>query len=434
MNESSQQKEQLGLGICGLGTVGSGAFNLLANNEAEISRKTNRHVKVVQVGCRRDHTDCDLTDVDVTRDIFDVVKNPAVDIVLELIGGTDIAMELVIAAIENKKHVVTANKALIALHGEKLFQMAADAGVCLKYEAAIAGGIPIVKAIREGLAGNDIEFVAGIINGTTNFILTEMESAGNRDFADVLAEAQALGYAEADPTFDIEGIDAGHKLTILSSIAFGVPLQFDAMYTEGISKITVEDIRYASELGFKIKHLGITTKTEKGIGLRVHPTLIQKDKMLAQVNGVMNAVLVGSDAAGETMYYGAGAGAGPTASSVIADVIDVVRAGNAIPDMGFLQDELLNSPVLAIEDVESAYYLRLSALDKPGVMAQISSILGRHNISIESLIQKDLHEGQVPVVIVTDSVIEKSMNAAIVELESLDQVEDSVTRIRVESF
>lgn len=434
MNESSQQKEQLGLGICGLGTVGSGAFNLLANNEAEISRKTNRHVKVVQVGCRRDHTDCDLTDVDVTRDIFDVVKNPAVDIVLELIGGTDIAMELVIAAIENKKHVVTANKALVALHGEKLFQMAADAGVCLKYEAAIAGGIPIVKAIREGLAGNDIEFVAGIINGTTNFILTEMESAGNRDFADVLAEAQALGYAEADPTFDIEGIDAGHKLTILSSIAFGVPLQFDAMYTEGISKITVEDIRYASELGFKIKHLGITTKTEKGIGLRVHPTLIQKDKMLAQVNGVMNAVLVGSDAAGETMYYGAGAGAGPTASSVIADVIDVVRAGNAIPDMGFLQDELLNSPVLAIEDVESAYYLRLSALDKPGVMAQISSILGRHNISIESLIQKDLHEGQVPVVIVTDSVIEKSMNAAIVELESLDQVEDSVTRIRVESF
>lgn len=434
MNGSSQQKAQLGVGICGLGTVGSGAFNLLANNEAEISRKTNRHVKVVQVGCRRDHTDCDLSDVDVTRDIFDVVKNPAVDIVLELIGGTDIAMELVIAAIENKKHVVTANKALIALHGEKLFQMAADAGVCLKYEAAIAGGIPIVKAIREGLAGNDIEFVAGIINGTTNFILTEMESAGNRDFADVLAEAQALGYAEADPTFDIEGIDAGHKLTILSSIAFGVPLQFDAMYTEGISKITVEDIRYASELGFKIKHLGITTKTEKGIGLRVHPTLIQKDKMLAQVNGVMNAVLVGSDAAGETMYYGAGAGAGPTASSVIADVIDVVRAGNAIPDMGFLQDELLNTPVLAIEDVESAYYLRLSALDKPGVMAQISSILGRHNISIESLIQKDLHEGQVPVVIVTDSVIEKSMNAAIVELESLDQVEDSVTRIRVESF
>ena len=434
MNGSSQQKAQLGVGICGLGTVGSGAFNLLANNEAEISRKTNRHVKVVQVGCRRDHTDCDLSDVDVTRDIFDVVKNPAVDIVLELIGGTDIAMELVIAAIENKKHVVTANKALIALHGEKLFQMAADAGVCLKYEAAIAGGIPIVKAIREGLAGNDIEFVAGIINGTTNFILTEMESAGNRDFADVLAEAQALGYAEADPTFDIEGIDAAHKLTILSSIAFGVPLQFDAMYTEGISKITVEDIRYASELGFKIKHLGITTKTDKGIGLRVHPTLIQKDKMLAQVNGVMNAVLVGSDAAGETMYYGAGAGAGPTASSVIADVIDVVRAGNAIPDVGFLQDELLNTPVLAIEDVESAYYLRLSALDKPGVMAQISSILGRHNISIESLIQKDLHDGQVPVVIVTDSVIEKSMNAAIVELESLDQVEDSVTRIRVESF
>jgi homoserine dehydrogenase len=434
LSVSSQQKEQLGVGICGLGTVGSGAFNLLVNNEAEISRKTNRRINVVQVGCRRDHPNCDLTGVDVTRDIFDVVKNPAVDIVLELIGGTDVAMQLVVAAIENKKHVVTANKALIALHGEKLFKMAADAGVCLKYEAAIAGGIPIVKAIREGLAGNDIEFVAGIINGTTNFILTEMESAGNRDFADVLAEAQALGYAEADPTFDIEGIDAAHKLTILSSIAFGVPLQFEAMYTEGISEITVEDIRYASELGFKIKHLGITTKTDRGIGLRVHPTLIQKDKMLAQVNGVMNAVLVGSDAAGETMYYGAGAGAGPTASSVIADVIDVVRAGNSIPDMGFVQAELLGSAVLAIEDVETAYYLRLSALDKPGVMAQISSILGRHNISIESLIQKDLHKGQVPVVIVTDTVIEKSMNAAIVELESLDQVDGSVTRIRVESF
>ena len=428
--------QQIGVGICGLGTVGSGAFNLMIDNRDEISRKTGRAVTIAQVGCRRDHPDCDLSQTDVSRDIFDVVKNPQVDVVLELIGGTDVALDLVKQAIANKKHVVTANKALIAIHGQELFQLASEAGVCLKFEAAIAGGIPIVKAVREGLAANRIEFLAGIINGTTNYILTEMETAGNRDFPEVLKEAQNLGYAEADPTFDIEGIDAAHKLTILSSIAFGVPLRFDAMYTEGISRITVDVIKYAGELGFRIKHLGITTRSEKGIELRVHPTLIESPKMLAQVDGVMNAVLVGGDAAGQTMYLGAGAGAGPTASSVVADVIDILRSetGDQIPNMGFVPEALEDMPMLPIASINSSYYLRLKVLDKPGVMARISTILSQHNISIESLIQKDVHKGEVPIVIVTDRVPEQSMNDAIGEMEALDQVDGDVMRIRVETF
>ena len=427
--------EQIRVGICGLGTVGSGVFNLINKNGDEISRKTGRQIKITQVGCRRDHPDCDLSSTDVTRDIFDVVSNPQVDVVLELIGGADVALALVKQAIANKKHVVTANKALIAIHGQELFQLADAAGVSLKFEAAIAGGIPIVKAVREGLAANRIEFLAGIINGTTNYILTEMELAGNRGFSEVLAEAQALGYAEVDPTFDVEGIDAAHKLTILSSIAFGVPLRFDAIYTEGISAITVEDIRYAGELGFRIKHLGITTLSDTGIELRVHPTLIEKSRMLAQVNGVMNAVLVGSDAAGQTMYYGAGAGAGPTASSVMADVVDVLRSvGTQVANFGFVPEAIKDLPVLDIKDIESSYYLRLQVLDKPGVMAQISTILSQHDISIESLIQKDVRKGQVPIVIITDRVIESSMNDAIQELEKLDQVDGKVARIRVETF
>ena len=428
--------QQIGVGICGLGTVGSGAFNLITKNAEEITRKTGKQIVVAQVGCRRDHPDCDLTNTSVTRDIFDVVKNPDVDIVLELIGGTDVALDLVRQALANNKHVVTANKALIALHGEELFQLANQANLCLKFEAAIAGGIPIVKAIREGLAANRIEFLAGIINGTTNYILTEMETSGNRDFGEVLAEAQALGYAEADPTFDIEGIDAAHKLTILSSIAFGVPLRFDSMFMEGISGITVEDIRYASELGYRIKHLGITSKSSAGIELRVHPTLIKQSTMLAQVDGVMNAILVGADGAGPTMYYGAGAGSGPTASSVVADVIDVLRSrgGDQIANLGFVPDALQDLPIVDIEKIKTAYYLRLRALDKPGVMARISTILSQCNISIESLIQKDVKEGEVPIVIVTDRVVEQSMNAAIVELAALDQVVGAVTRIRVETY
>lgn len=432
----NKRVQQIGVGICGLGTVGSGAYNLISGNSEEISRKTGRVVKITQVGCRRDHPDCDLATTNVTRDIFDVVKNPEVDVVLELIGGTDVALRLVKEAIANRKHVVTANKALIAIHGEELFKLANDAGVCLKFEAAIAGGIPIVKAIREGLAANEVQFLAGVINGTTNYILTEMETAGNRDFTDVLSEAQELGYAEADPTFDVEGIDAAHKLTILSSIAFGVPLKFDSMYAEGISEITVEDIRYAGELGFRIKHLGITARTNRGIELRVHPTLIKKTEMLAQVDGVMNAVLVGSDAAGQTMYYGAGAGAGPTASSVVADVIDVLRSGETdqIPNLGFVAEAIQAIPVLDITNIESAYYLRLKVIDVPGVMAKISTILSEHAISIESLIQKDTGQGEVPIVIVTNRVLERSVNDAIRELEGLKQVEGPLARIRVETF
>ncbi|MFT4633495.1 MAG: homoserine dehydrogenase, partial [Crocinitomicaceae bacterium] len=385
----------------------------------------------------RDNADCDISHVPVTRDVFDVVRNPDIDIVCELMGGTDVALEVVKQALSNGKHVVTANKALIAQHGDELFALANASGVGLKFEASIAGGIPIVKAIREGLAGNRIERLAGIINGTSNYILTEMEAAGNRSFEDVLAEAQALGYAEADPTFDVEGIDAAHKLTLLSSIAFGVPLRFDAIFTEGISKVTSEDMSYASEFGYRIKHLGITTKTQQGIELRVHPTLIEKTHLLAQVNGVMNAVLVDSDAAGQTMYYGAGAGAGPTASSVVADLIDLARDLSdvgRIPNLGFLPDALQSMPILDINETQSCHYLRLHVLDRPGVLARISTILGQQNISIESLIQKDVRKALAPIAIITDDIVEQSLVTAITELEALDEVIGTVQHIRVESF
>jgi len=418
------------IGICGLGTVGSGTFNLILKNRDEIARKTGVQLRVSHVGCRRDHPDCDLSQVTVSRDVFAVVKDPAVEVVLELMGGIETAKDLVEQAIDNGKHVVTANKALIALHGMDLMQRAVDNQVSLRFEAAIAGGIPIVKVLTEGLAGNENLVVAGIINGTTNYILTEMEQAGNRDFSEVLAEAQSLGYAEADPTFDVEGIDAAHKLAILSSMAFGVPLNFEAMYTEGISAVTSADIKYAAELGYRIKHLGITRKTDNGIELRVHPTLIKKSAMLAQVNGVMNAVLVDSDAAGETMYVGAGAGSGPTASSVLTDVIAIVQ-GTSTTGLGYKLEELQPLQMLAIEDVISAYYLRLRVMDVPGVMAKVSTILSQGNISIESLIQKDARDGDVPIVIVTNEVQERALNTAIAELEALEHIKGMVTRIRV---
>lgn len=421
------------IGICGLGTVGSGTFNLVHKNAAEIARKTGVMLRVVHVGCRRDNPDSDLSQTTVSRDVFAVVKDPAVDIVLELMGGTDTAKELVEQALDNGKHVVTANKALIALHGMELMHRAAKNNVCLRFEAAIAGGIPIVKALTEGLAGNQILFVAGIINGTTNYILTEMEQAENRDFSDVLAEAQALGYAEADPTFDVEGIDAAHKLTILSSMAFGVPLNFTAIYTEGISAVTSADIKYAAELGYRIKHLGITRKTDKGIELRVHPTLIKKDAMLAQVNGVMNAVLVGSDAAGETMYVGAGAGAGPTASSVLTDLVSIVQESSST-SLGYQLDQIQALPILIMDDVVSAYYLRLRVQDLPGVLARVSTILSQRDISIESLIQKDVRAGEVPIVIITNEVQERDLNQAITEIEAMQQIKGKVARIRVENI
>ncbi|MDB9917105.1 homoserine dehydrogenase [Pseudomonadales bacterium] len=425
------------VGICGLGTVGSGVANLLKQNSEEILRKTGRDISLVHVGARRDHPDCDLSGIRVSRDIFAVANDPQVDIICELIGGTDVALELVRQAIKNGKHVVTANKALVAQYGEELFRLANAAGVSLMYEAGIAGGIPIVKAIREGLAGNRISRLAGIINGTSNYILTEMEVGGNRSFAEVLVEAQALGYAEADPTFDVEGIDAAHKLTILSSVAFGVPLRFDAIYTEGIANITVEDIHCASELGYRIKHLGITTRSELGVELRVHPTLVEKTHLLAQVNGVMNAVLVDSDAAGQTLYYGAGAGAGPTGSSVVADIIDIARNfpdGQRIPNLGFEPEALLDLPILSINETQSCHYLRLQVLDRPGVLARISTIMAQHNISIESLIQKDVRKTTAPIAIITDEVLEVAIIAAITDLEALDEIVGSVSRIRVESF
>lgn len=426
------------VGVCGLGTVGSGTFNVLHRNAEEISRRAGRRIIVEQIGARRDNPNCNTKGTQVTRDIFDVAKNPEIDIVVELIGGYDVARELVMTAIKNGKHVVTANKALIAVHGNEIFEAAQKHNVMVAFEAAVAGGIPVIKAIREGLSANRINWLAGIINGTGNFILTEMREKG-RDFADVLAEAQALGYAEADPTFDVEGIDAAHKLTILSSIAFGIPLQFDKAFTEGISKVTPEDVTYAEELGYRIKHLGVSRRTEEGVELRVHPALIPEAALLANVNGVMNAVLVDGDAVGQTMYYGAGAGAEPTASAVVADVVDVVRTltadrDNRVPHLAFQPSSLSDAPVLPIEQTETAYYLRMQAQEQPGVLAIITQQLGDQGINIEAIIQKETSEEQVPVIILTQRVQEGKMNAAIAAIEALDAIHGQVTRIRVEQL
>jgi homoserine dehydrogenase len=368
------------------------------------------------------------------------VNDPDIDVVVELIGGYEPARELVMQAISKGKHVVTANKALIALHGNEIFSAAQEKGVMVAFEAAVAGGIPIIKAIREGLSGNQIEWLAGIINGTGNFILTEMRDKG-RDFADVLAEAQQLGYAEADPTFDVEGIDAAHKLTILASIAFGVPLQFDKVYTEGISNVTRDDVGYAEQLGYRIKHLGLARRTDHGIELRVHPTLIPHRRLIANVDGVMNAVLIMADAVGPTLYYGAGAGDEPTASAVVADIVDVVRAltsdpENRVPHLAFQPEALSSDPILPMDDVETAYYLRMQAQDRPGVLAEVTRILGDMDISIEAILQKEPVEGatDVPIIMLTHRVREAQMNKAIQGIESLETISGKVTRIRVEDL
>ena len=426
------------VGICGLGTVGSGTVNVLKRNAEEISRRAGRVIRVEEIGARRENPNCDTSGVQMTKDIFEVAKNPEIDIVVELIGGYDIALQLVLTAIEHGKHVVTANKALIAEHGNEIFEAAQRKNVMVAFEASVAGGIPIIKAIREGLAANSINWLAGIINGTGNFILTEMRDKG-RSFDDVLAEAQELGYAEADPTFDVEGIDAAHKLTILASLAYGIPLQFSKAYTEGISKVTTEDVNYAEELGYRIKHLGISRRTENGIELRVHPTLIPEKRLLANVDGVMNAVLVDADAVGPTLYYGAGAGGEPTASAVIADLVDVVRTmtadrDNRVPHLAFQPTELSDLPILPVDEVNTAYYLRMSAADHPGVLAEVTRILAAQGISIDSIIQKSTHEDQVPVIILTHVVQEKQMIAAIKEIESLSDINGEVTRIRVEQL
>lgn len=432
--------EPVRIGILGLGTVGCGTVSVLARNAEEITRRAGREIQVVQAAARSlgKRRGCDTANITLTENPDDIVSNPDIDVVVELIGGYEPALELVLKAIANGKHVVTANKALIAVHGNEIFKAAQEKGVMVAFEAAVAGGIPIIKAIREGLAGNRIEWLAGIINGTGNFILTEMRDKG-RDFADVLAEAQRLGYAEADPTFDVEGIDAAHKLTILAAIAFGIPLQFDKAYTEGIGKITREDVSYAEELGYRIKHLGIARRVDDQVELRVHPTLIPERRLIANVDGVMNAVLVKGDAVGPTLYYGAGAGADATASAVVADVVDVVRTltsdpNNRVPHLAFQPDALADLSILPIDKVETSYYLRMRAQDKPGVLADVTRIFSEQGISIEAMIQKEPAEGEseVPLIMLTHRVAEEKMNSAIAQLEALDAIEGKVVRIRCE--
>lgn len=420
--------------------MGSGTFQVLARNAREVAARANVAVEVMHVGARRDNPGCPTGDVRVSRDIMDVARDSEVDVLVELIGGTTTARALLEEALRHGKHVVTANKALIAEFGNELFALAREQGGSIRYEAAVAGGIPIIKALREGLAANRIEWLAGIINGTGNFILTEMRDKG-REFDEVLAEAQALGYAEADPTFDVEGIDAAHKLVILASLAFGMPLQFEHVYTEGITRLTPKDVDYASELGYRIKHLGVARNGERGVELRVHPTLIPERRLLANVDGVKNAVLVEGDAVGPTLYYGAGAGAEPTASAVVADIVDLARdlgAGQQpqVSPLGFSPDSLDALPIVPMAEVETPWYLRMEADDKPGVMSQLASALGEHGISIEALIQKAPGEGQqrVPVVVLTNSAPEGKLRAAVTTMQNLAAVSEDIACIRVEAL
>ncbi|WP_173065395.1 homoserine dehydrogenase [Sulfurimicrobium lacus] len=432
----------INVGLLGLGTVGGGTLTVLRRNAGEITRRAGREIRVTMAAVRdlekaRKFAGNELA---ITTNPLDVVNNPDIDIVVELIGGYTLAKDLVLQAINNGKHVVTANKALLAVHGNEIFKAAQDKGVMVAFEAAVAGGIPVIKALREGLSANRIEWIAGIINGTTNFILSEMRDKG-LSFDTVLKQAQDLGYAEADPTFDIEGVDAAHKLMIMSAIGFGIPMQFDKAYTEGISKLTKEDITYAEELGYRIKLLGITKRTDKGIELRVHPTLIPATRLIANVEGVMNAVLVKGDAVGATMYYGRGAGAEPTASAVVADLVDVTRMltsdpENRVPHLAFQPDALSNAPILSIEDVHTSYYLRLKAFDKPGVLADVTRILADLGISIDAMVQKEPAEGEqlVDVILLTHLTVEKAINQAIAKIEALPTIADKVTRIRLEQL
>ena len=430
------------VGLLGLGTVGGGTLNVLHRNADEISRRAGREIRVVKAAVRdlKRQRSFSTDAIALTTEPLEIVNDPNIDVVVELIGGDDIALQAVLAAIDKRKHVVTANKALIALHGNTIFENAQRRGVMVAFEAAVAGGIPIIKSIREGLAANRIEWLAGIINGTSNYILSRMEEAAC-DFAETLAEAQALGYAEADPAFDIEGIDAAHKLTILASIAFGIPLQFERVYVQGITAITVEDIAFARELGYRIKHLGIARRTADGIELRVHPTLIPHKRLIANVDGVMNAILVRADAVGATLYYGAGAGAEPTASSVVADLVDVVRAittdpQNRVPHLAFQPGSLATLPILSIEQIETAYYLRLSVTDRPGVLAAITRIFGDSEISIDTILQKGRGRPNenVTIIMLTQQTRERNMNQALKKLVGLDTVSDEIMHIRLEKL
>ena len=433
--------ESIKVGLLGLGVVGGGTWKVLARNAREIARRAGRNIEVTRVAVRDVSKARKLLgpDVAVGADPFEVVRDPSIDIVVELIGGDTLARELVLEAIAQGKHVVTANKALLAKHGSEIFAAASARGVMVAFEAAVAGGIPIIKAIREGLTANRIEWVAGIINGTTNFILSEMRSRG-LPFATVLAEAQALGYAEADPTFDIEGIDAAHKLTLLASLAFGIPVQFDRAYIEGISSLAAEDIKLAERLGYRIKLLGITKRRPEGIELRVHPALVPTRSLLANVEGAMNAVLVRGDAVGQTLYYGKGAGEEPTASSVVADLVDVTRLltadpENRVPHLAFQPDAMDDTPILSIDDVRTSYYLRFSVADQPGVLADIARVLANGGISIGSMIQQPSESADTAeLIFLTHEAVERNVNEAIAKIEALPFVRSSVTRIRMESL
>ena len=430
------------VGLLGIGTVGGGTFRVLSRNREEIARRAGREIRIAMVADKATDRARELVgnNAEVVEDAMKVITNPNIDIVVELIGGYSPAKDFVLKAIANGKHVVTANKALLAVHGNEIFAAAQKAGVMVAFEAAVAGGVPIIKALREGLTANRIEWIAGIINGTSNFILSEMRSKG-KSFDDVLKEAQKLGYAEADPSFDIEGIDAAHKLTIMSAIAFGVPMQFDKAYTEGISKLTKQDIEYAEQLGYRIKLLGLTRRTANGIELRVHPTLIPAKRLIANVEGVMNAILVKGDAVGSTMYYGAGAGAEPTASAVVADLVDVTRMHTSdpehrVPHLAFQPDQLTDTPILSMDEVETSYYLRMRVFDRPGVLADVTRILADNHISIDAMIQKEPSEGeeQVDIIMLTHRCREKNINIALQKIEALDSVDGKITRIRLEEL
>jgi homoserine dehydrogenase len=434
----------LHVGLIGFGTVGRGTFDVLRRNEEEITRRAGRPIRITWIGTRsleraRQGTR-GMSGVQFTSQPSEVGRRDDVHIVCELIGGIEPARSLILDAIAHGKHVVTANKALLAQYGNEIFAAAYAKGVMVAFEGAVAGGVPIVKALREGLTANRIEWIAGIINGTSNFILSTMRECGT-SFDDALAQAQARGYAEADPTFDVEGIDSAHKLTIMSAIAFGVPMQFDKAYAEGITKLTREDIRYAEELGYRIKLLGITRRAANGIELRVHPTLIPARRLIANVEGAMNAVLVKGDAVGATLYYGAGAGAEPTASAVIADLVDVTRMHTAdpehrVPHLAFQPDQLTDLPFLPIGDVETSYYLRMRVLDRPGVLADITRILADREISIDAMIQKEPTEGedQTDIILLTHKSIEHRVVDAIAKIESLPTVRGKVVRIRLEDL
>src|ERR671918_725088 len=432
----------INVGLLGIGTVGGGTWDVLTRNADEIKRRAGRAIRITVVADKAVDKARKIVKkkARVVADAFDVVRGNEVEIVVELIGGYTVAKQLVLEAIRHGKHVVTANKALRATHGHEIFAAAQKEGVMVAFEAAVAGGVPIIKALREGLSANRIEWIAGIINGTSNFILSEMRDKGIA-FAEALKDAQARGYAEADPTFDIEGVDAAHKLTILSALAFGIPMQLNRCFKEGIQKLTRADIGYAEELGYRIKLLGITKKTDQGIELRVHPTLVPARRLIANVEGVMNGILVKGDAVGATMYYGAGAGAQPTASAVVADLIDVTRLITAdpeqrVPHLAFQADQLSDEEILPIDAVETSCYLRMRVLDEPGVLADITRTLADSRISIEAMVQKEPGEGerQVDIVLLTNTALERDVNRAIAKIEKLPTVVGPVTRIRLEAL